>query len=116
MFLKEYALGRIPYKVVPKHANKYDMVLDALLEGKDVMGLFEKEEYDINSLQPQESDLSKILHKALDERRAILNVKREITIEPVNDNKNISFDEVYVLEYFKYCAPAGWLTKKNDIP
>lgn len=99
MFLKEYALVRIPYKVVPKHANKYDMVLEALLKGKDVMGMFEKEEDDINRLQPQESGLSKILHKALDERRAILNVKREITIESANDNKNISFDEVYVLEF-----------------
>lgn len=114
MFLKGYTLVRIPYKVVPEHANKYDMVLDALLEGKDVTDMFEKEEYDGNSLQPQESDLSKILHKALDEKRAILNAKREITIEPANDNKNISFEEVYVLEDFKYCAPAGWLTKKTE--
>ncbi|GEM_PF-5560634 len=94
IYLKGNALVRMPFKLVPKYAKRYEQVLDALLAGENVTGMFEAEDIDYSKVKYGEKNI-------------------QITFSAVNAIIP-DLSECYALDDFKYYAPKGWLFKQTQ--
>lgn len=107
-YLKGYAILRLPFQLSPRHAKKYEAVLNDLLSGTDPTDKFEIEIIDPGTVRPyvdagkyQSTTTHTITFSFGDDDEK--DVKKSKKAEP------IVLSTLYEFGEFSYYAPKGWL-------
>ena len=115
IYLKGNALIRLPYKLSPRFAKKYEEVLDDLLMQIDVTGKFEKEDMSNPNFEektPAAQTKTTYTITFGDKAETEDTTQNNTVIEPKTDIPALT-DE-YALEELRYFAPQGWLFSQTQ--